>query len=103
MSTRLPISRRRFLVGAGVAGALAELAPATLLAEGTPVTERNVPFRVGPATASALPVPVVSFHQDAPYLDFSGQGVPYLPPEGLRAGEALARLTETELHTLSFI
>jgi hypothetical protein len=49
------------------------------------------------------PSPVVSFHVDAPYLDLSGQGVPYRPPAGARGGEAIARLTETELHSLLLI
>ena len=46
---------------------------------------------------------MVSFHQDAPYLDYSGQGIPYRPPPGVRAAEALARLTDAEFYSLGII
>jgi hypothetical protein len=44
--------------------------------------------------------PVVSFFLDQPYLDMSGLGVPYLPPEGLRGGEPLASLSEEQLRSI---
>jgi len=46
---------------------------------------------------------MVSFHQDAPYLDYSGQGIAYRPPPGVRAAEALARLTDAEFYSLGII
>jgi len=59
---------------------------------------------VAPApTASASPEPVISFHPDAPFLDYSGQGIPYRPPPGLRGAAALARLTEAELYSLGIV
>ena len=45
--------------------------------------------------------PVVSFFLDQPYLDTSGVGEPYLPPQGLRGGERLARLSERELRHIA--
>ena len=50
---------------------------------------------------SPQPKPVVSFFLDQPYLDPSGVGEPYLPPQGLRGGEPLARLSELELRHIT--
>ena len=50
---------------------------------------------------SPRPTPVVSFFLDQPYLDPSGVGEPYLPPQGLRGGEPLARLSELELRHIA--
>ena len=50
---------------------------------------------------SPQPTPVVSFFLDQPYLDPSGVGEPYLPPQGLRGGEPLARLSERELRHIA--
>ena len=50
---------------------------------------------------SPQPTPVVSFFLDQPYLDPSGVGEPYLPPQGLRGGEPLARLSEWELRHIT--
>jgi hypothetical protein len=48
--------------------------------------------------------PVVSFFFDRPYLDMSGLGEPYEPPQGLRSGRALAQLTEAELrHIVPYV
>jgi hypothetical protein len=38
--------------------------------------------------------PVVSFFMDQPYLDPTGQDMPYLPPRGVRSGQPLAELSE---------
>lgn len=50
---------------------------------------------------SPQPTPVVSFFLDQPYLDPSGVGEPYLPPQGLRGGEPLAGLSERELRHIA--
>jgi hypothetical protein len=44
--------------------------------------------------------PVVAFHLDAPYLDLTGQAMPYRPPLGARGGEALAGLSEADFVSL---
>jgi hypothetical protein len=38
--------------------------------------------------------PVVSFHMDRPYLDWTGTAIPYCPPDGARSGEPAARLSD---------
>ena len=40
--------------------------------------------------------PVVSFHNDRPYLDMTGMADPYQPPSGTRSGQPLAELSEEE-------
>lgn len=54
------------------------------------------------AGASAQPVaqPVVSFHLDQPYLDSTGNGVPYRPPAGLRSAEGIGEMSEEALRAL---
>jgi hypothetical protein len=55
----------------------------------------------GKAPAPApKPTPVVSFFLDQPYLDTSGLGVPYRPPQGMRAGQPLAELSELEFRQI---
>jgi hypothetical protein len=54
-----------------------------------------------PAKILAPPAPgarrtVVSIHMDQPYLDATGRQLPYLPPDGVRAGMPVAHLSETE-------
>jgi len=49
------------------------------------------------AQAAAWGRPVVSFHMDHPYLDWSGTAVPYYPPPGVRSGQVLANLDEESL------
>jgi hypothetical protein len=51
----------------------------------------------GAPSAQCRATPVVSFHLDQPCLDWSGEGLPYVPPAGARAGDALACLSEAEL------
>ena len=40
--------------------------------------------------------PVVAFHMDLLYLDWSGRAAEYVPPAGLRSAEILGQLSETE-------
>jgi hypothetical protein len=54
----------------------------------------------GAKTVAGMPrlqAAVVSIHRDQPYLDASGRELPYWPPAGVRAGTAVAHLSETEL------
>jgi hypothetical protein len=46
------------------------------------------------------PTPVVSFFLDQPYLDATGLDEPYRPPQGMRAGQAVASLSEQEFRNL---
>jgi len=41
--------------------------------------------------------PVVSFHMDQPYLDWSGTAMPYYPPPGTRSGQIVANFDEESL------
>jgi len=81
------ISRRRLL------GALATAASALALVrfEGlfSPTASRKESRRA-----------VISFHQDQPYLDWSGTAVPYYPPPGTRSADVAAHLTEEMLRRI---
>jgi hypothetical protein len=62
--------------------------------------------RIGALTARKPRIPpvagpVVSFFLDQPYLDLSGVEEPYLPPRGLRGGDALAQLSEVEFRHIA--
>ena len=84
----LTLSRRGF--GYGLAGTAAALAaPASALANART-----------PVAAPVAATPVVAFHMDAPYIDWTGSAEPYRPPEGLRSGDAVADLADHELHGL---
>jgi hypothetical protein len=95
---RASVSRRTLakqLAGAILAAAAARVGvPPTLYGEATGALVRN--RRILPQ-----PKPVVSFFLDQPYLDMSGVGEPYLPPQGLRGGQPLARLSERELRHIA--
>ena len=39
---------------------------------------------------------VVSIHMDQPYIDATGRALPYIPPDGVRAGAPVAHLSECE-------
>lgn len=52
-------------------------------------------------TGSPQPIPVVSFFLDQPYLDTSGSGMPYQPPQGMLAGQPLAALSEFEFRNIN--
>jgi hypothetical protein len=91
---RASVSRRTLgkrLAGAFLAAVAARVGvPQALCSETTGALTRD-------RHVSPQPRPVVSFFLDQPYLDPSGVGEPYLPPQGLRGGEPLARLSEREL------
>jgi hypothetical protein len=57
-----------------------------------------VPMRAkffSPAPMDARPA-VVSIHLDQPYIDATGLALPYVPPDGVRAGAPVAHLSEAE-------
>jgi len=86
MNTALPFSLSRRGFGYGLAATAAALAvPTGLLAK---------------AATTAPAAPVVAFHMDAPYIDWTGTAEPYRPPEGLRSGDAVAELGDHELQGL---
>lgn len=80
----LSISRRRFLhVTVAVSGALVAL-PRSGLAAPTALLAAE------PKAAQ----PVISFHMDQPYVDYSGTAQPYVPPSGARSAHAIAELND---------
>lgn len=78
------VSRREFLVTAPAVGAALALMPSLAIPR-------------GPQSPGGCYPPVVSFHLDQPYLDFTGLEKPYVPPAGLRSGAPLAGLSEQEM------
>jgi hypothetical protein len=79
------LTRRDFMGELAVAGAAVTATPANVFAA--------IP---GVRTAVASIHAVVSIHMDQPYLDATGRELPYLPPDGVRAGMPVAHLSETE-------
>ena len=78
MNASLPLTRRGFGCSIAAASTLAAL----------------------PGLAAASAAPVVAFHMDTPYVDWTGAAEPYRPPEGLRAGDGMAALADHELQGL---
>ncbi|MGA2509423.1 MAG: twin-arginine translocation signal domain-containing protein [Candidatus Acidiferrales bacterium] len=77
------LTRRDFmaeLAAASAAMATMAMAPARIF----------VPAPMGARAA------VVSIHMDQLYIDASGRALPYLPPDGVRAGAPVAHLSEAE-------
>jgi hypothetical protein len=88
LATAPLLSRRTFVAAAA---AVVGATTATLISEpsgGAACLETAAP--------AANPTPVVGFHMDRPYLDLTGTAEPYHPPAGLRSGQALAALSETQ-------
>jgi hypothetical protein len=77
------ISRRSLLRGLGVTGIIAAL-PGTgfLNSLSSTATRRG---------------PVVAFHMDQLYVDWTGTAAEYIPPVGLRSAEILAQLSDEQL------
>jgi hypothetical protein len=78
------LTRREFLQTAGLASALALAPPALSAMRAAPAC---LPSATQPLSPQARPsqAPIVSFFNDQPYLDFTGDAHPYVPPVGLRA------------------
>jgi hypothetical protein len=90
-------TRRAFVARAAAIGAAVGALPALGVA-------REVASATDDALAAPMPhasalraTPVLSFHLDQPYLDYSGEGIPYVPPSGARGAEALSTLSEADL------
>jgi len=78
------LTRRRLLGSLAVAGAA--VGGAWLIPGGAPF--------LAAADSPELPVEVVSFHMDQPYLDTTGKAAPYHPPSGARSASPVAHLSE---------
>jgi hypothetical protein len=74
------LTRRNFMAECAVAGAVIAALPAKIFGAALP----------GARAA------IVSIHMDQPYIDATGQALPYLPPAGMRAGAGVAHLNEAE-------
>ena len=78
------ITRREFVGAMLLVAALAALpksVQAALASESMPA-------------APAAAAPVISFHMDQPYVDYSGTAEPYIPPAGARAAAGIADLDD---------
>ena len=73
------LTRREFIAECAVAGAAMAVMPVSV-------------FAAMPRARSA----VIAIHMDQPYVDATGRALPYLPPDGMRGGLAVAHLSETE-------
>jgi hypothetical protein len=74
------LTRRSFLSVLGAAGAALGMPARMLFSKSVKAAEPRGP--------------VVSFHMDRPYLDWSGTAEPYYPPCGARSAQAVAHLSE---------
>lgn len=72
---------------------IAELAAASAAMAAAAVP---MPAKIFIAAPMAAPAAVVSIHMDQPYVDATGQALPYFPPDGVRAGAPVAHLSEAE-------
>ena len=90
------ITRRLFVHASLLVGALAILPKAAYaLAERT-MDARDASNRLPRGT----PRPVVSFHMDQPYVDYTGTAEPYVPPAGARSAQFIASLSDEAIATL---
>ncbi|HTW25185.1 MAG TPA: twin-arginine translocation signal domain-containing protein [Candidatus Baltobacteraceae bacterium] len=84
MGNRRMVTRRKFIGQVAAAGAgIAALS----LAPGAAVFAEA-------ANVASVRKPIVSFHMDRPYVDWTGTAEPYYPPVGARSAEAASRLSE---------
>ena len=83
------LTRREFVGAALLVGSLAML-PRWVQA-----------FPVGVQASTSPVAPVISFHMDQPYVDYTGTAEPYIPPAGARSAAGIADLDdETVFGTL---
>ncbi|MEJ0034778.1 MAG: twin-arginine translocation signal domain-containing protein [Gammaproteobacteria bacterium] len=88
------LTRRDFLARTTAAGSLAGAGLSLAWVSAAAPATNVVAPRIRKARS------VVSFHLDQPYLDPTGEAIPYLPPAGLRGADALARLSAEDLFRL---
>jgi hypothetical protein len=91
------ITRRLFVQASLLVGALAMLPKAAHA-----LVRQHLPAA---RDASNEPIhqtsrPIVSFHMDQPYVDYSGTAEPYVPPAGARSAEFIASLSDEAIATL---
>jgi|HigsolmetaAR201D_1030396.scaffolds.fasta_scaffold72279_1 hypothetical protein len=94
----LPVSRREFITYFASAGVVISAVPT--MSFGGEVAPRAT--AAASSGAAVAPEPVVSFHLDQPFLDFSGRCTPYVPPSGLRSGQPIAELGEIDLYRCAY-
>jgi len=92
----MSITRRLFVQASLLVGALALLPKAVHAFAREAETARDT----SNALPRGTPRPVVSFHMDQPYVDYSGTAEPYVPPSGARSAEHLASLDDATVATL---
>jgi hypothetical protein len=80
------ITRREFVGAAVLVTSLLTL-PMPSRAESAQTRSRALAF-------AASPQPVISFHMDQPYVDYTGTAEPYVPPLGARSAQTLADLDD---------
>jgi hypothetical protein len=92
------LTRRQFVARAVAAGSIVGSVPALALTRAAVPRQAAASASVSSAVSSRIGevVPVVSFHLDRPYVDLSGEAIPYRPPAGARGGEAIAELGEAD-------
>ena len=90
------ITRRLFVQASLLVGALAMLPKAAQAL--TRTTEAARDASNGPMGRKSRPV--VSFHMDQPYVDYSGTAEPFVAPAGARSAEFLASLDDEAIATL---
>lgn len=94
------LTRRQFVARAATAGAIVGSASALGVARAVACGRGPAPANNAMAPQVREVAPVLSFHLDRPYLDLSGNAIPYQPPAGARGGEAIAQLCEADLFRL---
>ena len=93
----MSITRRLFVQAGLLVGALALLPKAVhALARDAEAAHDASNAR----SSGGAPRPVVSFHMDQPYVDYSGTAEPYVPPAGARSAQFIASLDDATIATL---
>jgi hypothetical protein len=87
------LSRRTFFAGAAAVVGTATVTLVSVPSAGAAARPESSAAPTMPAVGRA---PVVGFYMERPYLDMTGTAEPYVPPAGLRSGQAMAGLSEAE-------
>jgi hypothetical protein len=89
------LATRRQFISQMIAGSAAVAFVPALGAQAVPFAAKDAPITPVPLGRS----PVVGILLDQPYLDLTGLSTPYVPPRGLRSGQALAELGDQAVRT----
>ena len=92
----MSITRRWFVQASLIVGALALLPKAVHGLARDAQAVGDSPNAQPPAEQQ----PVVSFHMDQPYIDYSGTAEPYVPPVGARSAAHAASFDEETIAAL---